>query len=434
MTVLLSVTILVAYLIGALPFGYLVARARGVDLLRQGSGNIGATNVGRMLGRKWGVLVFVLDFLKGAVPVLVARWLTPADSDLPPDTLPVLAGVAAFLGHLFPVYLGFKGGKGVATGAGVLAVLLPGPTLLALLLWTAVLTGTCYMSLASISAAILLAIWPLGFSEPFHRDHVVVTLFCLVAGLLVIGRHHANVRRLLGSTENRLKDTPAMLQISKVLHVLSLGLWFGTVVFFSVVGLVLFDAFDRLSVEPAVSRPIWFPLPPEFARDRPSDKFPNPLAKEQGSRAVGYAVAPLFPIYSGIQAVCAVLATVTAAAWWLARDGGRLAKVRTLLLMAALVTVGVGWYLERVVHDLREPRNEYTDQVLKSSSPTAEEISRAEKARAEFGRWHGYSLMDNFATLALVTAAMILAAWMPVPQKPVQEQTASKEPAVTVSA
>jgi hypothetical protein len=311
------------------------------------------------------------------------------------------------------------------------------------------------MSLASISAAILLAVWRIAFvAEPFGRDHVVVTLFCLLAGVLVIARHHANVRRLLSGTENRLKDTPLMLQLSKVLHVLSLGLWFGTVAFFSVVGVMLFDAFERVSALPADARPIWFPLPREFTKDPPSDKFPKPLAKEQGSRAVGYAVTPLFPVYYGIQSVCAVLATVTAAAWWLARGGGRLAKVRTLLLAAALLTVAVGWYLERKVHDLREPRNEYTDQVLrnpdagvlktggddsgrggtvKSSQEVAADLARAENARAEFGRWHGYSLIGNFATLALVTIAMILAAWMPAPPQPAQEQTASKEPATAVS-
>src|SRR5579871_6901292 len=137
MTVLpLIATILLSYLAGAIPFGYLIARSRGVDILKQGSGNIGATNVGRVLGRPFGVLVFLLDFAKGAMPALVARWWDATHQlDLPTDTLPVAAAVAAFLGHLYPIYLRFRGGKGVATAAGAVTVLLPGPALAALFIW-----------------------------------------------------------------------------------------------------------------------------------------------------------------------------------------------------------------------------------------------------------------------------------------------------------
>src|SRR5215204_553842 len=133
---------LLAYLVGAVPFGYLVARARGVDIFAAGSGNIGATNVGRVLGRKLGVLVFVLDFLKGAVPALVV-------SQLFGTTAGVVAGLAAFLGHVFPIYLRFRGGKGVATGFGVVVVLLPWPTLVAAIVWVTTLAATRYVSLAS---------------------------------------------------------------------------------------------------------------------------------------------------------------------------------------------------------------------------------------------------------------------------------------------
>src|SRR5436853_2081253 len=113
--------VLLSYFLGAVPFGYLIARARGVDILHAGSGNIGATNVGRILGKRFGLLVFALDFAKGAVPTfLCLRWLGV--------TAGVTAGLAAFIGHLFPVYLRFRGGKGVATGAGVVAGLFPLPT------------------------------------------------------------------------------------------------------------------------------------------------------------------------------------------------------------------------------------------------------------------------------------------------------------------
>src|SRR6185312_16210243 len=135
----LGLTLLVSYLVGAIPFGYLVGRWRGVDILKQGSGNIGATNVGRILGRPFGVLVFLLDFAKGALPAWIAfAWSSSHQLDLPPDSLPVAAAVAAFLGHLFPIYLRFHGGKGVATAAGAVCVLVPGPALAALLTWLVV--------------------------------------------------------------------------------------------------------------------------------------------------------------------------------------------------------------------------------------------------------------------------------------------------------
>jgi acyl-phosphate glycerol 3-phosphate acyltransferase len=203
---ILSLIALAAYLVGAIPFGYLIARARGIDLFRQGSGNIGATNVGRVLGFRCGLLVFLLDCAKGALPTLLAGQLPlPEGLELPPDTPAVTAGVAAFLGHLFPVYLGFRGGKGVATGAGVLAVLLPLPTLLALLAWAAVLAATRYMSLASLTAAGLLCALRLSLTtQPWAWEHVVVTAFCLAGSALVFLRHRANIRRLLRGTENRL--------------------------------------------------------------------------------------------------------------------------------------------------------------------------------------------------------------------------------------
>src|SRR5208283_6016922 len=150
----IAVTILISYLVGAIPFGYLISRTKGVDILHQGSGNIGATNVGRVLGRRFGILVFLLDFAKGAVPVAVALGLrdragAETTALLGPSGLGVCAGLAAFLGHLFPVYLRFRGGKGVATSAGVVAVLLPWPALGAVLTWVAVVCSTRYVSLAS---------------------------------------------------------------------------------------------------------------------------------------------------------------------------------------------------------------------------------------------------------------------------------------------
>src|SRR5437764_11288287 len=195
----LALIALLSYLVGAVPFGYLVARTRGVDIFHAGSGNIGATNVGRVLGRRFGILVFVLDFLKGALPTLAATLLDrTAQPDLPADTLPVTAGLAAFLGHLYPIYLRFRGGKGVATGAGVVAVLLPLPTVAALATWLVVVSCTRYVSLASLCAVAMLCSLRLGTTPgPLEPEQLVLTLFCLCAMLLVFVRHRTNVRRLL---------------------------------------------------------------------------------------------------------------------------------------------------------------------------------------------------------------------------------------------
>jgi acyl-phosphate glycerol 3-phosphate acyltransferase len=414
---LLVLTFLASYLVGAVPFGVLVARWRGVDLLHHGSGNIGATNVGRLLGRRFGILVFLLDFAKGALPVLVAtRWLPAAD--VGPDVLGVTAGVAAFLGHLFPAYLHFRGGKGVATGAGVVTVLMPGPALAALVAWALLVTVTRYVSLASLAAAVLLCALRLSLTpHPWAPEQRVVTGFCLAAVALVFARHRGNVRRLFQGTENRLKEAPVMVQFGKVVHVLALGLWFGTVVFFTITGAVLFPAFQKEAAKAAAERPLWFPLPAAYDKATPSDRFPEPLRLEQGSRAAGAAVGPLFPWFFGVQAACGLLALVTALAW-ASTQRGRPHVLRAAVLALALLGVGVGWWLERKVDELRVPRNDYTDEVLRSPAPSADMIQKAGDARAEFGRWHGYSLAVNFLALLLVAVGMALAAQLPTAPQP----------------
>ena len=203
---LLSLVVLGSYLLGAIPFGWIVARARGVDIFRVGSGNIGATNVARTVGLGYGILVFVFDFAKGAVPVALVRWLDlQADMEVPPHGLAVIAGVAAFLGHLFPVYLGFRGGKGVATGAGVAVALVPVITLIALACWGLTLAVTRYVVIASLlGAALVFLLQVVWTPAPWGRDDIVITLFCLFGGVLVFLRHATNLRRLFDGTESRL--------------------------------------------------------------------------------------------------------------------------------------------------------------------------------------------------------------------------------------
>lgn len=205
--------VVAAYLIGAIPFGYLIARWRGVDIFAHGSGNIGATNVGRVLGRPFGVVVFLLDFAKGAIPAWIARTLSlEPDSRLMnllgSDGLPVLCGLAAFLGHLYPIYLRFRGGKGVATGAGVISVLLTIPAVGALAVWLATVAATRYVSLASMVAVVALCALRLILTpDPFAPQNRTLTTFCFVAAILVFIRHRTNITRLLGGTENRLGDS-----------------------------------------------------------------------------------------------------------------------------------------------------------------------------------------------------------------------------------
>ncbi len=400
---------LAAYFVGAIPVGYLVGRWRGIDIFQHGSGNIGATNVGRVLGWRCGILVFVLDFAKGALPAAAASALGAAQA-IEPAVLPgVAAGLAAFVGHLFPIYLGFRGGKGVATGAGVVTVLLPIPMLAALAAWIVVLVASRYVSLASVAAALVLCGTYFALTdEPLGRASLILSLFCLVAVGLVVVKHAGNLGRLLHGNENRLGDRPIMRLASKTIHVLAVGLWFGMAVFFSFpVALSLFGSFETMAESP--DRPSWFPLPNEF-------KLAG-LQKDQGTRAAGFAISPLFDHYFLWQGVCGLLATVTALGWSKAEPGRRIHGLRTALLLAGLATVVVGWPIERQVSELRQTRNKTSDELLAKwkqeghfTNVVETAIKEAQAARVEFGRWHVWSLMVNFVTIVFVTLAMALTA------------------------
>lgn len=186
----------VGYLAGAIPFGYLVARAHGVDILKEGSGNPGATNVGRVVGKFAGRLVFFLDFLKGVAAAGWVRWLPVETVD---PLIPALIGLsAAILGHSFSVFLGWRGGKGVATTMGGLIVVMPLVVLIGLLVWVASFFATRYVSLASILFAVSLPVSNLLLGKPRTLIFVSVAL-----AVLIILRHGSNIRRLLNGTENR---------------------------------------------------------------------------------------------------------------------------------------------------------------------------------------------------------------------------------------
>ncbi|HEX8187473.1 MAG TPA: glycerol-3-phosphate 1-O-acyltransferase PlsY [Pyrinomonadaceae bacterium] len=198
--------VLLAYLLGSVPFGYLLVRLSvGGDVRETGSGGTGATNVTRRAGRGVGALTLLLDLLKGAGAVLFARALLGAGDGA--QWWVCAAGAAAVLGHVFPVWLKFRGGKGVATGLGVFLVLAPFATLCAALVFVTVVWLWRYVSLGSIVAASLLplAVWSLGALGLGDRARSPLLLLSVLGAALIVLMHRANVGRLLRGEENKLK-------------------------------------------------------------------------------------------------------------------------------------------------------------------------------------------------------------------------------------
>jgi len=189
--------LLAAYLLGATPTSYVAGRlAKGIDLRQHGSKNLGATNVYRLLGWRWAIPVGLIDIAKGAIPVaLFGRWAQGAPG------FPVFLGLAAVLGHIFSPYVGFKGGKGVATAAGMFLALAPFAVLIALPVWAVCLWATGYVSLSSIVVA---GVFPvLVLLTPHAGPPAVIASIGLAA--LIVYSHRGNIRRLLAGTENRFR-------------------------------------------------------------------------------------------------------------------------------------------------------------------------------------------------------------------------------------
>jgi glycerol-3-phosphate acyltransferase PlsY len=194
------VLLLVAYFLGTIPFGILFARFFGTsDIRKAGSGNIGATNVARVAGPIPGILTLLADAAKGAVAVLLAAYFTQSSSEWM-----MLAGLAALLGHCFPLWLGFKGGKGVATALGVFAMLCPLAALAALIFFAVVLVVWRFVSLASVSAAAAMPLLIYFLWAPGHAPPLPVIFGTLFAAALVIYKHDANLQRLVEGTEPRI--------------------------------------------------------------------------------------------------------------------------------------------------------------------------------------------------------------------------------------
>lgn len=215
----------ISYLLGSIPSGLLISKSQGIDIREHGSKNIGATNVWRTMGKKWGLLAFFCDTLKGWLAVMVGFWIAArcgitehllhghtAVKYLPSDYAGITAALGCILGHNFPVWLNFKGGKGVATSLGVIIGMMPLVSLIIFAVWGVVLKLSRYVSLASLLAAASLpvAVLVLMFIGPAQGWAAVHGwgnfYFGCAAALLVIKRHVPNIKRLLAGTELRFGD------------------------------------------------------------------------------------------------------------------------------------------------------------------------------------------------------------------------------------
>lgn len=235
---------LIAFLLGSIPFGLIISRIKGVNIREHGSGNIGATNVLRVIGKKYGVTCLLLDALKGFIPVVIAvnliqiegknvglfhiggldslALVLPAAAQFKGQLVHVITALAAVLGHNYSPWVGFKGGKGIATSAGVLLALMPAGVVLLIAVWVAVFVVSRYVSLASIVAAASLPLIT-HYGARFHHinnDKSLPTLwqagtwnkplffFSLVLAILAIWKHRTNIQRLLAGTEHRFTRKP----------------------------------------------------------------------------------------------------------------------------------------------------------------------------------------------------------------------------------
>ena len=217
--------VLAAYVLGSIPFGFLAGRLKGIDIRTVGSGNIGATNVGRALGRTWSLVVFVLDLLKGFGPTLaakvwLARWFTAeAGPEWAGQVLTMCVGAATILGHMLPVFLRFRGGKGVATGLGLLTAISFPTAAAALGTWMIVLGLWGYVSLGSILAAASYPVWyavMARLSATPLQEEPWIWAFTTALCALVVWRHRSNLGRIIAGTEPKMGQPAASAEAGEL--------------------------------------------------------------------------------------------------------------------------------------------------------------------------------------------------------------------------
>ncbi len=206
MNVVYIIVIILSYLIGGIPFGYLIAVTKGIDIREEGSGNIGATNVSRVLGRKYGLIIFILDMFKGFVAVFFIPLLSSGMEypTTPDNLLVILCGLFAVLGHAFPVYLRFRGGKAVATSFGIFVWLAPIPILISFGVWIVTVMVSRYVSLGSMIGTLVVIGAIVYFVDAPFGDNVYLTFLAVVVAILVIAKHKSNIQRIVSGTEKRV--------------------------------------------------------------------------------------------------------------------------------------------------------------------------------------------------------------------------------------
>ena len=308
----------------------------------------------------------------------------------PPELLSVGAAAFAFLGHLFPVYLGFRGGKGVATGAGTVAVLVPIPFAIAVGTWMLALLATRLVSIASIAAVLALAVARLVFKlDPFADANWLVTAFCIVGSIIVIAKHRLNLIRLNNGTESRIDDSARRRLLLRILHLLAVGFWFGSGTFFVFVATVpIFDSFAEVVKTQPNARTANVQIVPDGTSEQQRSQLASGLA--------GAAVGPVFPRFFLLSAVCAWVALWTAYAWKRHTVG----RWRFRLCVVAAVGVAIGWPLSIAVSELRLQR-------------FAEDAAVAQAAASAFGPWHVASLFLSMTVSVITGVILVLAAKLP---------------------
>lgn len=197
-----------SYLLGSIPAGYLAGRSAGIDIRTKGSGNIGATNVTRVLGKRYGYPVFAVDFLKGLAAVCLSIFITQRAQSgwISSELSGIIGGVSCVIGHAFPVWLGFKGGKGVATSAGVVFRLMPVAALIGAAIWVVTFWLTRYASVASIAATVALPIIIFVMISLNQVHGTALLYFSILLAAVVILLHRSNLSRLVHGTEPRSKQ------------------------------------------------------------------------------------------------------------------------------------------------------------------------------------------------------------------------------------
>ena len=221
MSLVIALIALVAYLLGSIPFGLIVGKSQGIDIREHGSKNIGSTNVWRVLGKKFGLMTFACDLGKGWLAVALGQWIAghwPVQVALPhlkeridffdAGYAGITAAIGCILGHNFPVWLRFKGGKGVATSLGVIFGMMPLAALIVFAIWGLVFKVSRYVSLASLVAAVALPVAVIGLMFAGQIRGWAYFYFACVAAILVVRRHRENIRRLVAGTENRFGKPP----------------------------------------------------------------------------------------------------------------------------------------------------------------------------------------------------------------------------------